>query len=275
MFEGTWLVLHECVLYIETVYHEIVRHPRKLSNIIFEGKKRLVCICSHVGWICNIVSKFLRLWSTSVKLFVSSTRTCPRLCSWAWNSFLVSPKRHSSNCRLDRSIVQMERDRLKSCFNTIPRFQRYLSPMEREFFIWDCNLINLFTWFVLRVWIEKKQTNKNKADGRRLAVGYENGTLILWSRDGCRLFERRKHTANIGSIRWNPIQLNIFASGSNDRVLYHKSLGNNGSLARDISWMRTVMRLFHYLPCCLFIFLNSPPWCGMLTRNLRLSFNDS
>ena len=102
--------------------------------------------------------------------------------------------------------------------------------------------------------LKKKKTNKNKADGRRLAVGYENGTLILWSRDGCRLFERRKHTASIGSIRWNPIQLNVFASGSNDRVLFHKSLGNNGSLARDISWMRTVMRSFHYLPCFLFIF---------------------
>lgn len=57
-----------------------------------------------------------------------------------------------------------------------------------------------------------------KADGRRLAVGYENGTLILWTRDGCRLFERRKHTNSIGSIRWNPIQLDIFASASNDRV---------------------------------------------------------
>ena len=156
-----------CCIYRDCLSWNCVRHPRKLSNIIFEGKKRLVCICSHVGWICNIVSKFLRLWSTSVKLFVSSTRTCPRLCSWAWNSFLVSPKRHSSNCRLDRSIVQMERDRLKSCFNTIPRFQRYLSPMEREFFIWDCNLINLFTWFVLRVWIEKK-TNKKRTKTRRM-----------------------------------------------------------------------------------------------------------
>ncbi|XP_046461563.1 F-box-like/WD repeat-containing protein TBL1XR1 [Daphnia pulex] len=57
------------------------------------------------------------------------------------------------------------------------------------------------------------------ADGRRLAVGYQNGTLILWNgEDGCRLLERRKHTARIGSIRWNPIRTNVFASASsNDR----------------------------------------------------------
>lgn len=71
-----------------------------------------------------------------------------------------------------------------------------------------------------------------KVEGRRLTVGYENGTLILWSRDGCRLFERRKHTARIWSIRWNPILVNVFASGSSDGVI--KQCKTNGCLARDI-----------------------------------------
>ena len=77
-----------------------------------------------------------------------------------------------------------------------------------------CNSINLshlrFAVRILEI--------DSKADGKRLAVGYDNGTLILWNGDGCRLLERRKHTARIWSVRWNPIQPNIFASASSDGV---------------------------------------------------------
>ncbi|KAK4004917.1 hypothetical protein OUZ56_006646 [Daphnia magna] len=89
-------------------------------------------------------------------------------------------------------------------------------------------------------------------EGKRLAVGYENGTLILWSRDGCRLFERRKHTSRIWSIRWNPILLNVFASGSNDRSalvwdadkkpspLVQRFVAHDGDRIHDVVWISEI-----------------------------------
>lgn len=148
--------------------------------------------------------------------------------------------------------------------------------------VWDCNSINPFVfprWFVLHE--HEWMGCLHKVEGKRLAVGYENGTLILWSRDGCRLFERRKHTSRIWSIRWNPILLNVFASGSNDRVINQCKM--NGCLARDVftinpTWLDVTFLLVFFRASFFFIFscwISSRPWCGMLIRNLHRSSNDS
>jgi WD40 repeat protein len=103
------------------------------------------------------------------------------------------------------------------------------NPVSTQYPVSDASCLQ---WDVSCCWLEREILNRltcspgnwfkktKKADGRRLAVGYQNGTLILWNgEDGCRLLERRKHTARIGSIRWNPIRTNVFASASsNDRV---------------------------------------------------------
>lgn len=125
--------------------------------------------------------------------------------------------------------------------------------------VWDCNSINPFVfprWFVLHE--HEWMGCLHKVEGKRLAVGYENGTLILWSRDGCRLFERRKHTSRIWSIRWNPILLNVFASGSNDRVINQCKM--NGCLARDVftinpTWLDVTFLLVFFRASFFYIFL--------------------
>ena len=59
-----------------------------------------------------------------------------------------------------------------------------------------------------------------KVGGNKLAAGLDDGTVVVWNEDGTKLFELKRHSDWITSIRWNGVEekSHLFVTGSVDQV---------------------------------------------------------
>jgi WD40 repeat protein len=63
-----------------------------------------------------------------------------------------------------------------------------------------------------------------QVDGRKLAAGLDDGTVVVWFEDGTKSFELKQHSdrifSTVVSIRWNGVEekSHLFVTGSADKV---------------------------------------------------------
>jgi WD40 repeat protein len=59
-----------------------------------------------------------------------------------------------------------------------------------------------------------------QVDGRKLAAGLDDGTVVVWFEDGTNSFELKQHSKSVTSISWNGVEVmsHLFVTGSDDQV---------------------------------------------------------